>query len=274
MSSIHQHPNNPHTIHRHGHPGYLYPVHLHQRLYGLFAVPLLVIVLAVIIVHPSNVGDVSISELIKALFFSMIRMIVAFVPALLLALPLALLINKSALTERILLPAFDILQSVPILAFFPVVIIFFVHAHFLEGAAVFIIFINMLWNIVFSLVGGLRLIPSDIKAASFVFGIRNLKYAWKVLVPATIPYMVTGSLLAWAIGWNMLIVAEVMHTYLPGSSDSIDLFGIGSVMVHASASGQNNLFIASIIVIIGAIALMNFFVWQKLLRLSERYRFE
>ena len=41
-----------------------------------------------------------------------------------------------------------------------------------------------------------------------------------------VPYIVTGSLLAWAGGWNIIIVAEVLHTYIPGGAR--DLFGIGS----------------------------------------------
>lgn len=266
---------NSHLIHHHRHPGYSYPVHIRQRLYGLVIVPLLLVAVAAWVVQPANsVGGVSVTQLVAALSVSVLRLIVAYFFAMVLALPLALLINRSTWTERILLPTFDILQSVPVLAFFPVVIIFFVHANFLEGAAVFIVFINMLWNMVFSLVGGLRLIPGDIKAAAKIFGIRRIQFVRQVLIPSVVPYLVTGSLLAWAEGWNMLIVAEVLHTYLPGGSKASDLFGIGSVMVHASAEGQSRLFIAAILTMIIAIALMNFFIWQRLLHYAERYRFE
>ena len=269
--------SNSHIIHRHRHPGYFYPVHLRQRIYGLVILPLVVVIVAMFVLHPqgsSSGGDISVFNLAGALGASLIRLFAAYLFALVLSLPLALMINRSSWSERILLPTFDILQSVPVLAFFPVVIIFFVNAQFLEGAAIFIIFINMLWNLVFSLVGGLRLIPSDINAAAQVFGIRKVAYIRQVHIPSIFPYLVTGSLLAWAEGWNMLIVAEVLHTYLPGSTSSSDLFGIGSVMVHASANGQTSLFVASIFVMIIAIAIMNLFVWQRLLKYSERYRFE
>lgn len=269
----HPHPNARH-IHHH-HVGYSYPVFLHQRLYGAVAVPLIVVVLAALVLHPASAapGHVSVWQLASALVSSMVRLTVAYVLAALLSLPLALLINRSTWTERVLLPAFDILQSVPVLAFFPVVIVFFLKYHFLEGAAEFILFITMLWSMVFSLVGGLRLIPGDIHAAARVFGIKRFAYVRKILIPAVFPYLVTGSLLSWASGWNILIVAEVLHTYLPGGSGN-DLFGIGSVMVHASASGSNTTFIGAIVTMVIAIALMNFFIWQRLLRYSERYRFE
>jgi NitT/TauT family transport system permease protein len=262
-------------IHHHRHPGYSFAIHPRQRWYGLIGVPILAVVVAYIVINPVEApGHVSLSTLLGASVLSILRLVAAYVLALALSLPLALLINRSTLTERILLPAFDILQSVPVLAFFPVVIIFFVQYHFLEGAAVFIIFINMLWNLVFSIVGGLRLIPGDVHSAAKLFGIRRGHYLRYVLIPSVFPYLVTGSLLAWAEGWNMLIVAEVLHTYLPGATESSDLFGIGSVMVHASSHGQGNMFIGAILVMIGAIAIMNVFVWQKLLHYSERYRFE
>lgn len=267
----------PPIIHHPHHTGYSYPVRLRQRLYGLVALPLLVVLVAYIVVHPAPVnsgGSVSLGVLVAAVATSLLRLLIAYGLALVLALPLAMLINRSALTERILLPTFDVLQSVPVLAFFPVIIIFFVNYHFLEGAAVFIIFVSMLWNIVFSLVGGLRLVPTDIKSAARIFHIRRLEYLRRVQIPSIFPYLVTGSLLAWAQGWNILIVAEVLHTYLPGATTSSDLFGIGSVMVHASAEGHGDVFIAAILTLIVAIALANFFVWQKLLHYAERYRFE
>jgi len=276
MAQPDSHPNQ-HLIHHHRHPGYLYAVHLHQRLYGLVLVPLVAVVVAALIVYhapASGNGRVPLGMLIAALGSSMARLLVAYLVALVFALPMALLINYSPLTERALLPVFDIMQSVPVLAFFPVIIIFFVNYHFLEGAAVFIIFISMLWNLVFSLVGGLRLVPGDIKAAAYIYRIRRFAFVRRVTIPSIFPYFVTGSLLAWAQGWNILIVAEVLHTYLPHSGPSADLFGIGSVMVHASAGGNNNLFIAAILTLVVAIAIINLSIWQRLLRYAERFRFE
>ena len=46
-----------------------------------------------------------------------------------------------------------------------------------------------------------------------------------------------------AQGWNLIIVAEVMHTYILHGTTSQDLFGLGSILVNASASGQNSVFL-------------------------------
>jgi NitT/TauT family transport system permease protein len=202
------------------------------------------------------------------------RLLVAFILAVVVALPLAVLVSKSSKAERVLLPLFDIIQSVPVLAFFPVVIVFFIHYNFFEGAAVFVLFLSMLWNIVFSVVGGLHVVPQEIKDTAKIFRVRGWAYFRRVLVPSIVPYLVTGSLLAFAQGWNIVIVAEVLHTYIPGGTPAQDLFGIGNLLVSSSASGDQHVFILAIFCMIIFIGLLNFFVWQKLLRYAEKFKFE
>ncbi|MDE1875059.1 MAG: ABC transporter permease subunit [Patescibacteria group bacterium] len=273
-----RHPAGKHRYHHHSE--FTYPTSLSQRLSSIFLLPLVAVLffggILMILSHTSviAVNSVDFGSLSSALGATFLRLLLAYGLSIIFAIPLVLLVNISPRVETLLLPLFDIIESVPILAFFPVVILFFIAAGFSEGAAVFIIFISMLWNIVFSLVGGLKTVPTDIKAAARVFGVRGPAYLFKVLLPSVFPYLVTGSLLAWAQGWNMIIVAEVLHTYLPGGTERQDLFGIGSILVHASTSENTALFIAAISLIIVVIALMNFFIWQKLLKYSERFRFE
>ncbi len=251
---------------------------LHQRIYTLVIVPILGLFLTFILIHAfgSHAESTEISRLsiVGALAATFGRLLVAYVFALLFSLPLALLVTRNAFAERVFLPLFDVIQSLPMLAFFPVVIVFFVHFGMYNGAAIFILFTAMLWNIVFSLVSGLHSIPAEIKAAGHIFGLHGLAFARKILVPASVPYLITGSILAFAQGWNIVIVAEVLHTYLPGSTTAIDLYGIGSVLVHASADGQQQTFLAAILALVVVIALCNFFIWQKLLHHAEKYKFE
>ncbi|HEX7259362.1 MAG TPA: ABC transporter permease subunit [Candidatus Saccharimonadia bacterium] len=252
------------------------PVHLHQRIYGLLFIPVILLVAAYVVAIPASVGggDVSAVELGAALCLSFVRLLAAFVLALLVAIPFSLLIHRSPLVERSVLPLLDTSYSVPVLAFFPVLILVFNQYHFLEGAAVSLIVITMVWALVINSVAGLRSIPSDIHDTAKVLGIKGLKKIRHVVLPAIIPSIVSGSLLAWAAGWNMLLVAEVLHNYTPGRSSEGDLFGIGSVIVHAAAAGQNSLFIGAMITMLAAILLMNFFIWQRLQDYAERYRFE
>ncbi len=267
-----------HIRHYHRHLGFSYPTSLSQRLYAVLAPILSILVLFGIlsffsILPATSLRLIPYSDLGIALAFSFFRLLAAYALALIFALPLALLINYSPTTERIFLPLFDITQSIPILAFFPLVLVFFLKFSLLNGSVIFLLFLTMLWNIVFSIVGGLKVVPGDITAAAQVMQIRGMAYVRRVLLPSVFPYIITGSLLAWAQGWNVIIVAEVLHTYIPGGTESQDVFGVGSILVHSISSGQNNIFIATLVLMIAAIACLNFFVWQKLLRYAERFRF-
>ena len=212
--------------------------------------------------------------ILSALGATFLRLAVAYSLALACSLPLAIAVTRNKLAERIFLPLFDIMQSLPVLAFFPVIVVFFVHYGWYDLAAIFVLFITMLWSIVFSLISGLGAIPEDIKDAGRIFGLSGLSYIRKILLPASVPYLVTGSLLAWAEGWNIVIVAEVLHTYLPGQGSSSDLFGIGSLLVHAASDGNQHVFILALVCMIVAIALLNFIVWQRLLRYAKTFTFE
>ncbi len=257
-----------------------YPISFWQKVYSLFLMPLVVMALAVIVVKlfavavPVSSDTITINTLLAALGFTLLRLIVAYLLAVIVSIPLAVLATVSPLTRAIFLPMFDIFQSVPILAFFPVIILAFISMKSLMGAAIMILFLSMVWNIVFTLIGGINVIPHDIIAAAHLFGLRGFAYFRKVLLPAMMPQLITGSILAFAQGWNIIIVAEVLHTYIPHGTSAQDLFGIGSILVAASANGQNNVFLWAVFVMILAIAFINFFVWQKLLHYAQRYRFE
>jgi NitT/TauT family transport system permease protein len=269
-----------HIHHYHRHMSISYPVSLRQRIYSLVVFPLVLLVAAFFVI--SHLGGHQVSEIVNvswgfvtaALIITFTRLILAYILALLVAIPLALLIEYNAKAEKIFLPLFDVMQSVPVLAFFPVVIVFFVHYNLYNSAAIFILLITMMWSIIFSVVGGLRVIPQDIKDAAKVFHITGFGYLKKVLLPGVFPYIVTGSLLAWAGGWNIIIVAEVLHTYIPGGNTGQDLFGIGSLLVAASASGQQKVFFMALFALVVVVAVLNLFVWQKLLKYAERYKFE
>lgn len=266
---------------RHGHYAHLvpYPVTLAQKLYGLVLGPLVVVGLMVIafLAYPSLApasAELSFGSIMLASLYTCMRLVVAYACAVAVAYPLALLVVSRPMAEAILLPVFDILESIPILALFPVIVMLFIRFDFLNGAAIFIIFLAMLWNLVFTLVGGLKIIPKDVLYAARVFGIRGVSLLRRVVMPAVFPQFVTGSILAFAQGWNIIIVAEVLHTYIPGGTAAQDLFGIGSVLVNAAANARDAEFLAAVFVMVVLIGILNFFVWQRLLRMSQRYRFE
>ncbi len=266
--------------HANHHVALSYPVSLHERLYAIILGPLAVVLLMYLVfafypvlAAPAGAA-LPLSTIVLAALSTCARLAIAYVLAVAVAVPLAILVTENAALEAFFLPVFDILESVPILALFPVVIILFIQFNFLNGAAIFILFLSMLWNIVFTLVGGLKMIPKDIAYAARVFGVRGFSYVRRIILSAIVPQLVTGSILAVAQGWNLIIVAEVLHTYIPGGTSAQDLFGVGSTLVSAAANAQTPVFLAAVFVMVVVIALLNFFVWQKLLHYAQRFRFE
>lgn len=266
-----------------------YPHHGHsKKKFSLSArinthiiIPVVLIIISIVIIGINHAFSISSlgssipwSHLLVALGATFVRLVIAYILALVIGIPLALWTQVGPKTEEFLLPIFDLLESVPVLVFFPVVIIFFIHLNLLNSAAIFIIFLNMLWNVVFNVIGGIKAIPKDIFSVAHVFHISGFKKLFKIILPAVFPTVVTGSILAWAEGWNMIIVAEVLQTYIPSSLQVNNLFGIGSILVDASAQNNQSIFLACVIIIVASITLLNLFVWQKLLRYSERFKFE
>ena len=212
--------------------------------------------------------------LLAALAASLSRLMLAYILSLAIGVPLGLLAEKNRHIESLLLPIYDVLESIPVLAFFPVIILFFVRSDFLEGAAIFMLFFTMIWSIVFNTIGGLKVIPREVKAVGFVFGLSKWDQFTKITLPALFPPIVTGSILAFAAGWNIVIVAEALNAYAPQSAHAHDLFGIGSVLVNAASSGDTPALLAAMTVLVVVIAGVNLFIWQPLLARAQRYTFD
>jgi NitT/TauT family transport system permease protein len=261
------------------HAPHRYPVSLRERVYTIVVGPLALVAvlfaLLALLPHPPLAEThVSIPTLLLATLFTLARLALAYALSVVIAIPVALLIERNRAFETVLLPLFDVLESVPNLALLPFLVVLFSSFGFLEGAAIVILILNMVWSIAFAVVGGLQVIQRDVTSAARMFGLSGFGYVRRLVLPAIFPQFVTGSILAVASGWNIIIVAEALHAYLPGGTASQDLFGIGSILVFASEQGDSILYLFAFSIMIAAIALFNFFVWQRLLHFVQRFRFE
>jgi len=265
-------------MHMHHH-AVMYPVSLPARIWGLIVGPLLLVAFvgAVVFVYPGVTftgAPAAIPSIVEAALATCARLFIAYAIAVLIGVPLSIAVTRSPELEAVFLPLFDVLESVPILALFPVFIMLFISGGWLNSAAVVILALTMLWNIVFTVVGGIKLIPRDILYAARIFGLRGASLYTRIIIPAIVPQFITGSILAVAQGWNIVIVAEVLHTYIPGGTSAQDLFGVGALLVQASAEGQTKIFLLCVLVMVVFIAFFNFFVWQRLLHYAQRFRFD
>ncbi len=176
--------------------------------------------------------------------------------------------------ERIMIPVLDILQSVPILGFFPFAVVIlaaatpgsFIGPNF---ASVFLIFTSMAWNMVFGVYESLKTLPGDLKEAADTFGLRGWLLFRRVLYPACVNRLVYNTVLSWTAGWFFLVEAEIFTTNTKNA-----LQGIGSYLSFAASASNAAEFLAGIVVLVIVIALLDFVVWRPLGRWAERFRYD
>jgi NitT/TauT family transport system permease protein len=207
-------------------------------------------------------------------FYSFLRMTAAYAASLGFALAYGYYAASRRTGERVLIPILDILQSIPILGFFPFALLALASLtpNSWPGpnlASVFLIFTSMAWNMVFGVYESLKTLPADLKEAADTFRLRGWLRFRRVLLPATMNRLVYNSVLSWTAGWFFLVEAEIFTT---NSSNS--LAGIGSFLSFAASAHNTDAFLAGIIVLVIVIAILDFAVWRPLGKWAERFRYD
>ncbi len=206
--------------------------------------------------------------------YSFLRMGAAYFASLGFALAYGYYAATHRTGERVMIPILDILQSVPILGFFPIALIFFASLTpgswpGVNAASVFLIFTSMAWNMVFGVYESLKTLPTELKEVSDTFQLRGFLLFRRVLFPATINRLVYNSVLSWTAGWFFLVEAEIFTT-----NTSHALPGIGSFLSFAASGHNGQAFLAGIFVLIVVIAILDFAVWRPLGKWAERFRYD
>ncbi len=206
--------------------------------------------------------------------YSFLRMGAAYLASLGFALAYGYYAATRRTGERVMIPILDILQSIPILGFFPFALLFF--AALTPGswpgvniASVFLIFTSMAWNMVFGVYESLKTLPAELKEVSDTFRLRGFLLFRRVLFPATMNRLVYNSVLSWTAGWFFLVEAEIFTT-----NTSRALPGIGSFLSFAASEHDGQAFVAGIFVLVIVIALLDFAVWRPLGKWAQRFRYD
>ena len=223
---------------------------------------------------PHNV-PASLGQLPYYAFCSFYRMLAAYIIALIFSIFYGMAAARGALYERILIPAIDIAQSVPVVGFFPAAVYFFValaHGSRLgvEMAAVFLIFTSQAWNMALGVYEAVKTIPEDSKDAIESFGGRGWLKFRRLLLPASVPKLVYNSILSWVAGWYFLIACEII-TVGPAS---YRLPGLGSFLWEAAEKGRSFDIAAGLLTLLAIIVAMDMVVWQPLSTWAEKFKYE
>jgi nitrate/nitrite transport system permease protein len=117
------------------------------------------------------------------------------------------LIGQSTWAMRGLDPIFQVLRTVPPLAWLPLSL-----AAFRDGqpSAIFVIFITAIWPIIINTAVGIRNIPQDYRNVAAVLRLNPLEFFWKIMIPSAAPYIFTGLRIGIGLSWLAIVAAEML----------------------------------------------------------------
>ncbi|GBD47374.1 nitrate ABC transporter permease [Methylopila sp. Yamaguchi] len=147
----------------------------------------------------------------KGLFWHLLaslqRVAVGYAIAVVVGVALGVLVGQSTWAMRGLDPIFQILRTVPPLAWLPLSL-----AAFRDGqpSAIFVIFITSVWPIIINTAVGIRNIPTDYSNVAKVIRLNGFEYFTKIMIPAAAPYIFTGLRIGVGLSWLAIVAAEML----------------------------------------------------------------
>ena len=176
--------------------------------------------------------------------------------------------------EQILLPLLDVLQSVPILSFLPVVLLSFSAIlparAAAELASIVLIFTSQVWNLTFAWYQSLKTIPTELCEVSTAFGFTRWMRFRVLELPFAALSLIWNSMMSWAGGWFFLMAAE---TFTVGERD-FRLPGLGTYIQEAVAQADPHALAWGIGALIAVIVLFDQLLWRPLLAWADRFKME
>ncbi len=147
----------------------------------------------------------------KGLFWhvsaSLQRVALGYALAAVVGIALGTLVGQSTWAMRGLDPIFQVLRTVPPLAWLPLAL-----AAFRDGqpSAIFVIFITAIWPIIINTAVGIRNIPQDYRNVSAVLRLNGFEFFAKIMVPSAAPYIFTGLRIGIGLSWLAIVAAEML----------------------------------------------------------------
>ncbi len=206
---------------------------------------------------------------------TLLRMWLAFGCSLIFTFAIGYAAAKSRVARAFILPAIDVLQSVPVLGFLSATVTGFM-ALFpgsllgVECASIFAIFTGQVWNMTFGFYHSLVTIPSDLQEAATTFGLNRWQRFTTLEVPASMHSLLWNSMMSFGGGWFFVAQSEAISVL----NKSIKLPGLGSYMASAVERGDNQAAIGAVIAMLLVIVGSDQLVWRPLIAWADKFKME
>jgi nitrate/nitrite transport system permease protein len=160
-----------------------------------------------IIADPFKIGSGIDQGLFWHVAASLVRVGYGYTLAAIVGIAVGVLLGQSTLAMRGLDPVFQVLRTIPPLAWLPLSL-----AAFRDGqpSAIFVIFITSVWPILINTSVGIRNIPQDYRNVAKVLRLSPLEFFARIMVPATVPHMFTGLRIGIGLSWLAIVAAEML----------------------------------------------------------------
>jgi len=141
------------------------------------------------------------------LFNSIKTVLLGFLLGSLVAIPIGILMGASTICKQIMYPIVQLLKPVSPLAWFPIGLVVFKDTGL---ATIFIVFITSLWSTLINTSFGIASIPQDHKNVAKAFGFSKMRYLTKILIPFSLPHIITGLRLSISVAWLVIVAGEML----------------------------------------------------------------
>ena len=139
--------------------------------------------------------------------YSLGRVMAGFLLAAIVGIPVGFLMGSSVLFRRGWAPLIQILRPVSPLAWLPIGLLLF---RAVDPSALFVIFITSIWPMILNTASGVEAIPKDYRNVAAVLRLNRIEMVRHILLPATLPYVLTGMRLSLGIDWMVIVAAEML----------------------------------------------------------------
>ncbi|HSS78314.1 MAG TPA: ABC transporter permease subunit [Thermoanaerobaculia bacterium] len=227
---------------------------------------------------PAVVAGPRISLAVSALpwyaLLSTSRMAAAYVLSLGFSLAYGYFAARSQAARKVLMPLLDILQSVPILSFLPVVLLglsaLLPQGIATELAAIVLIFTSQAWNMTYSFYQSVTTVPQEMREAAAIFRLSPWLRFRVLDLPFAALGLIWNSMMSWAGGWFFLMAAEIFRV---GSRD-FRLAGLGAYLQTAADANDLKAVAAGVITLILTIVLLDQILWRPVLAWADKFKVE
>jgi NitT/TauT family transport system permease protein len=206
---------------------------------------------------------------------TLLRMWIAFFFSLFFAISLGYLAAKNTTARAVILPALDVLQSVPVLGFLSATVAGFM-ALFpgsllgVECASIFAIFTGQVWNMAFGFYHSMVTVPTDMQEAASTYGLTRWQRFRTVELPAAAHSLIWNSMMSFGGGWFFVAQSEAISVM----NKDIKLPGLGSYMASAIEQGDNHAALLAVTAMLFLILMSDQLIWRPMLVWADKFKIE